>query len=119
MYFRTFILTSALLAAGAAYAGEAEGQCRLGPLKYKQNAAKLIDCPSEAQLLIDRAINCQHWTGEDPYDEARGHEIETALTELKCDTLSLDHDRLLKKYRSERAVIEAIQGADREYNLEF
>ena len=108
-----------LLALPAHAATTKEKECRLGALKYKQNTAKLIDCPAEAQLLIDRAFSCQHWTGEDPYDEARAHEIDTALTELKCDTLSLDHDRLLKKYAKRPDVTGTLEAADREYNLEF
>lgn len=106
-----------VLAADAALADKKT--CRLGAFKYKTNAATLVDCPADVQALIDRALGCQHWTGEEPYDEARGHEIETALTELKCDVLSLDYDELLKKYAQRTDVLATLQAADREYSLEF
>lgn len=97
----------------------AKEECRLGALKAKQNTARVIDCPAEIQPLIDRAFGCQHWTGEEPYDNARAHEIDTAITELKCDTLSLDYDAALKKYADRPDVTGALETADREYSLEF
>lgn len=92
--------------------------CRLGTLS-KNHTLGMPGCPDEVKALVDRAINCQHWVGEEPYDDARGHEIETAIAELKCDTLSLDHDRMLKHYAHQRDVMDALQAADREYNIEF
>lgn len=111
------LLLAMLLMPCMAWAGEAE--CRLGSLKTKESTAKLIDCPADIQPLIDRAFGCQHWTGEEPYDTARAHEIETAIAELKCDTLSLEHDALMKKYAGRPDVRSALEAADREYSLEF
>lgn len=85
----------------------------------KDTKSHMPNCPNDARDLVDRALNCQHWTGEEPYDEARGHEIETALTELKCDVLSLDYDHLLRKYAKRRDVLATLEAADREYSLEF
>lgn len=126
---RVWLAALLIVIGGAAYATStpkpspdekgAKKTCQLGAFKYKENSAKLIGCPAEVQALIDRALMCQHWTGEEPYDEARGHEIETAITELKCDVLSLEHDRLLKKYKDQHDVRRTLQEADREYNLEF
>lgn len=93
--------------------------CRLGPLKAKANAATLIDCPADVQPLVDRALGCQHWTGEEPYDNARAHEIETAIDELKCGQLSLEYDALMKKYAKQPDVTGTLEAADREYSLEF
>lgn len=95
-----------------------EAGCSLGELRA-DNTAEMPNCPADAKELVGRAINCQHWTGEEPYDEARSHEIETAIAELQCDKLSLQHDALLKKYAKDRDVMGALQDADREYNLEF
>lgn len=96
--------------------------CRLGEwtgVAAKDEKEHMPGCPQEARDLVDRALGCQHWTGEEPYDAARGHEIETAINELQCDKLSLQHDAILKKYAKDPNVTAALEAADREYNIEF
>ncbi len=99
-----------------------EASCRLGEwtgVVAKDEKEHMPGCPQEARDLVDRALSCQHWTGEEPYDVARGHEIESAINELQCDTLSLQHDAILKKYGKDRNVVATLEAADREYSLEF
>lgn len=37
--------------------------------------------------LVERAEGCTHFSGEEPYDEARRAQIEDALADLRCETL--------------------------------
>lgn len=110
---RCFLFFVALLAATPAYA-----KCTLGEWK-NDNTVAMPGCPDEVKDLVARAINCQHWTGEEPYDAARGHEIETAIKELRCEKLSQEHDAIMKKYADQPDVTGALEDADREYSLEF
>lgn len=48
-----------------------------------------------------RAENCQHWGGEEPYDQQRAAEIARAIRVQRCDALKSDGDRLLHLYRND------------------
>ena len=51
--------------------------------------------------FVERAEMCDHWSGEEPYDEARRSEIERNLRELRCTTIQRDGEAL-KLSRSQR-----------------
>ena len=72
--------------------------------------------PSSVSKFIDRQIMCNHWAGEEPYDEERRQEINLATKDLKCDSLAIDEKRLNGKYKNKPAVLESIKKA-REYAL--
>ncbi|MDP3800980.1 hypothetical protein [Brevundimonas sp.] len=40
--------------------------------------------------FVDRADMCAHWSGEEPYDEARRAGIDQALSDMRCATLLRD-----------------------------
>lgn len=105
-------------AAHAAPVAEEAAICHLGEFQ-NDNTVDMPGCPADVKDLIDRAINCQHWTGEEPYDTARAHEIDTAIAELKCDDVSNDYDRLQKKYAKRLDVMQTMELADREFSIEF
>lgn len=50
--------------------------------------------------LIDRIASCNHWLGEEPYDEDRAKEIDAAVGELRCDALEADEAKVLERYNS-------------------
>lgn len=62
--------------------------------------------------FVERAQMCEHWMGEEPYDEARRAEIDKALTDMRCTTLPRDGAalRLSRKDRPEdvRRIDEAL-----------
>ncbi|HEY3949398.1 hypothetical protein [Phenylobacterium sp.] len=59
---------------------------------------KLAGLPKDVRVHIDRAINCGHWAGEEPYDAARRREIERALRSLHCEVFDAEAKRLRRKY---------------------
>ena len=58
-----------------------------------------------------RAQSCEHWSGEDAYDAARGAEIDKAIRASRCDTLLNDSDRLRTANRSNPAALARINMA--------
>ena len=44
--------------------------------------------------FVERAQMCEHWMGEEPYDDARRAEIERNISELRCATLRRDGEAL-------------------------
>lgn len=44
--------------------------------------------------FVERAEMCGHWAGEEPYDEARRAEIDRALNDLRCTTITRDGEAL-------------------------
>ena len=67
--------------------------------------------PPAVAALIDRIIDCNHWSGESPYDADRAKEINTALSELRCAQLKNDEAAILSKYQANPAVKKAISAA--------
>ncbi len=71
--------------------------------------------PKPVQQFNERQIECNHWTGEEPYDKARLKEINAATTKLKCNDLDKDEMILLKKYKSRADIVQSINKA-KEFN---
>ena len=67
--------------------------------------------PKSVQQFNKRQIECNHWAGEEHYDEARGLEIAAAAKKLNCDALEKDEKKLLKKYKSKPKIIDSINKA--------
>ena len=44
--------------------------------------------------FVERAEMCEHWAGEEPYDDARRAEIDRNLTDLRCTTIRRDGEAL-------------------------
>ena len=51
--------------------------------------------------FVERAQMCEHWMGEEPYDDARRAEIDRNLNDLRCTTITRDGEAL-KLSRRER-----------------
>lgn len=63
--------------------------------------------PVDVQAFLDRRAGCEHWRGEEPYDEERRIEIATNACEL-CRGTDAQLERLKKKYRTQAKVILAL-----------
>jgi len=44
--------------------------------------------------FVERAEMCEHWAGEEPYDDARRAEIDRNLNDLRCTTIRRDGEAL-------------------------
>ena len=64
--------------------------------------------------FVERAQMCEHWMGEEPYDDARRAEIDRNLNDLRCTTIRRDGEalKLSRKDRPEdlRRIDEALTG---------
>ena len=67
--------------------------------------------PPDASALVYRIADCNHWGGEEPYDDARKAEIEKAMNQLDCNGLSRDEASLRRRYAADRLVLDAFDRA--------
>ena len=72
------------------------------------------DMPAPVVALIDRIVGCNHWAGEEPYDEQRRREINAAVASLRCQSLERDEQRILRRYRNDPRVSERLRHAREE-----
>jgi len=67
--------------------------------------------PTPVAALIERMVQCQHWAGEEPYDNARRAEIARAVRRLRCESIEQDERRLLKAHASNPEVRQRLEAA--------
>ena len=67
--------------------------------------------PKQVKLFNMRKMECNHWAGEEPYDDERANQVDAAVKESRCANLDKDEKKLLKKYKSEPKVIDSINKA--------
>ncbi|GLH67167.1 hypothetical protein [Geothrix edaphica] len=60
--------------------------------------------PSDIAVFIDRYRICQHWLGEDAYDEERGKDIERGITE-NCNGLKELESQIQIKYKTNEPLL--------------
>ena len=63
--------------------------------------------PVDVYDYAARSVGCDHWGGEEPYDAERRAEIERAVADLRCQTLSADGAAVKAKY-ADRPGLKAI-----------
>lgn len=68
--------------------------------------------PTEVQSFIKRAMECNHWGGEDGYDADRRSQIEQAMKELQCSEIDRNKAALLLKYSGDSLATRAINVSD-------
>ena len=64
--------------------------------------------PPEVQDFIRRAVNCNHWAGEEPYNEERRAQMAAAVSSLRCRELDTDQKELRSRYAKDAAVLARI-----------
>ncbi|WP_337270335.1 hypothetical protein [Oryzifoliimicrobium ureilyticus] len=64
--------------------------------------------PFDVTAFLDRRAQCQHWSGEEPYDAERAKQIEVALQKLHCDRLDADEAWLRRQHARNMGVIKAL-----------
>lgn len=65
--------------------------------------------PAEVLDFVSRWETCAHFGGEEPYDEDRRQEIETALSDQRCAALEADAARLETTYADQPATLAVIR----------
>lgn len=67
--------------------------------------ARLAAEAPAVRRFIERRAMCNHFGGEEPYDEARRREILAAVTEYRCERLGRDEAKLRRLYRHRPATL--------------
>lgn len=76
-------------------------------------AALRADMPPDVSDFIRRAVICNHWAGEEPYDDERRAQINLAVQTLRCRELDADQLALAKQYHDNVDVLRRIQQSRR------
>jgi hypothetical protein len=66
---------------------------------------RLDAMPRPVVKFVERRADCNHWTGEEPYDAPRRAEIERAIRDLRCARIEEDEARIRRRYRTNVEVI--------------
>lgn len=64
--------------------------------------------PPEVRDFIRRAVNCNHWAGEEPYNEERRAQMAAAVSSLRCRELDTDQKELRSRHAKDAAVLARI-----------
>lgn len=67
------------------------------------------DMPKDVVAIMDRQLECAHWSGEEPYDAERRKEIDAAVARLRCMKLDADEKRILQKYSGNEKVLRSLK----------
>lgn len=67
------------------------------------------DMPADVSDFIRRAVTCNHWAGEEPYDEDRRAQMAEAVGSLRCRELDTDQRALAKQYDGNAEVLRRIR----------
>lgn len=71
------------------------------------------DMPADVSDLIRRAVVCNHWAGEEPYDDDRRAQINAAVSSLRCRELDADQATLRKQYAGQNEILRRINQSRR------
>lgn len=72
--------------------------------------------PADVQTFIERENSCQHFAGEEPYDDARRRELEAAIARF-CDDREKIFADLVARHRDDCAIRQALIGVNLRYDL--
>ena len=67
------------------------------------------DMPADVSDFIRRAVTCNHWAGEEPYNEERRAQMAEAVASLRCRELDTDQRALAKQYDGKAEVLRRIR----------
>lgn len=67
------------------------------------------DMPADVSDFIRRAVTCNHWAGEEPYNEERRAQMAEAVASLRCRELDTDQRALAKQYDGNPEVLRRIR----------
>ena len=79
--------------------------------QYKKLDVLLKQAPADVVALVTRKLDCYHFGGEEPYDDARRAEILRNVTRLKCAAVDADETSLRKKYAQVPPALKTLDAA--------
>ncbi|GHV03512.1 hypothetical protein AGMMS50229_02890 [Campylobacterota bacterium] len=59
--------------------------------------------PKDVTAFVEQANDCEHWMGEEPYDEERLNEIIVAVEKL-CEPLPKLYTALKDRYKNDKTI---------------
>jgi hypothetical protein len=62
--------------------------------------ARVERAPKKVASFIERRAYCNHFLGEEPYDNARAAELAKTIRELRCNRIDQDERNLRRVYRN-------------------
>ncbi|AUI07449.1 MULTISPECIES: hypothetical protein [Stenotrophomonas] len=74
--------------------------------------------PADVQAFLARENTCQHFAGEEPYDDERRRELEEASVKY-CEGREKIFTDLVARHRGDCAVRAALIGINTRYDLDF
>lgn len=74
--------------------------------------------PADVQAFLARENTCQHFAGEEPYDDERRRELEEASAKY-CEGRKKIFTGLVARHRGDCAIREALIGINSRYDLDF
>lgn len=74
--------------------------------------------PADVQAFLARENTCQHFAGEEPYDDERRRELEEASAQY-CEGREKNFTDLVARHRDDCAIRKALIGINGRYDLVF
>lgn len=74
--------------------------------------------PADVQAFLARENTCQHFAGEEPYDDERRRELEEASAKY-CEGREKNFTDLVARHRGDCAVRAGLIGINTRYDLDF
>lgn len=65
--------------------------------------------PNDVGALLQRTDECNHWSGEEPYDKERAKEIAAAMKKINCASIDADTKKIIEKYKADPKIVEKIK----------
>lgn len=75
---------------------------------FHRNKFIVITHP-DVMKFIDRCQLCEHWQGEEGYDEDRKKEINNAIVKLRCESIDKDRIILQQRYKTNKQLLNLIK----------
>jgi hypothetical protein len=67
--------------------------------------------PPDIAAFAARRVECNHWSGEEPYDKQHAAEIADAVQRLRCEDLDGEERTLRRRYAKRPAVLRVLNTA--------
>lgn len=78
---------------------------------YEQDTSSAEAMPADVQAFMETRDECDHWRGEEPYDEDRAKEITNAINDT-CKGTDRKLAGLRRKYQDQPYVMQALADYD-------
>ncbi|WDI95451.1 hypothetical protein [Xanthomonas campestris] len=85
--------------------------------EWLQHPAGLCGMPDDVRKLVDDYDTCEHFAGEEPYDDARRREIEAAV-EQYCAPAPARLAALMQRYRNDAGISEWLRNYAKQADLQ-